>query len=859
MASSRSTSPFPPEASDPDATPYNARRRRTSMSGKLLGLFAPKPKSHPAAPSQRPVISRPYPLERRALSPTPPSACPQSYTRNADRKKRTVREASLDLDENNPGCASGTGPGVRRAFARPRIDSGAPSRTVTLLGPNAPAPLKSALKNAGFDVDMEPEPRVRATAASGKKGRLASAEGASPHKGVLKATTGHNRGAPAVPPSDLAAEKVSRTRDKRRLGKGISWLPFPGAGASTSTSSQGGDTSGTPARTRSALLEHPKKSVKFADEDDMASLKRSRTLLDIEDAIDLSLGDIEMDLDEQKPSSSASTATSSPRRTVRGPRRKPSPPLHIFPDSSRVFKPLPVPQQTGTSDKQSTVRAIVEQRKESDARDHADFRTLLASKAPPTPQAALKREPFTLRPSSSGSASPLHRGESTTPPAAPPTGSRLMPKDILETVLDGIERDREERRRKKTGVPPTRFRPGSRGVMQRFNVDIVPDKRHVTIWDGSDGDIYAWSGTLVVRDAKPTSYFYPRHSIHDLLIQFHTVSEPRADPSTFDPVPGQAKYEWQAVYSGQRVPAATRTPSGEVRAPTLDRARGIAVEREYTLAENPPSVDGPATWLVRFWVPVPLALFARGAEHRTFVCRARVTVRDWQTPQTDVPGGDQVMVASIHAYAQSSSDGIERQRRLVLVHPPISAWSTIEDRKDGVSTRVLHEFREASSIDLLQRAFGDSASTPSITPLSRRSSHRSAHDRFAPYLCKKPLVFARSHSSSLYFHGRFRPQMFVASSFYRLSEGCSTFVGLLRGRNGQNAIAARTTPAATTTRAKTSSVGGDLSRLVEAAVVEDEARTGAVIVDGGCIMPFEYVEVPSLTRARVKEGVAARG
>ena len=142
-----------------------------------------------------------------------------------------------------------------------------------------------------------------------------------------------------------------------------------------------------------------------------------------------------------------------------------------------------------------------------------------------------------------------------------------------------------------------------------------------------------------MRDVKPASYFYPRHSIHDLSIQFHTVSEPRTDPSTFDPAPAQAKYEWQAVYSGQRVPAATRTPSGVVRAPTLDRARGIAVEREYTLAENPPSADGPATWLVRFWVPVPLALFARGAEHRMFVCRARVTVRDWQTPQTDVPGG----------------------------------------------------------------------------------------------------------------------------------------------------------------------------------------------------------------------------
>ena len=155
------------------------------------------------------------------------------------------------------------------------------------------------------------------------------------------------------------------------------------------------------------------------------------------------------------------------------------------------------------------------------------------------------------------------------------------------------------------------------------------------LFDGRD--IYAWSGTLVLHDAKPASYFYPRHSIHDFYIKFHTVAEPRSDPHTFDPTPSRTKYEWETTYRGSRIgsPATKDVPPG-LAVPRLDPARGIVVETEYRLLPDDP--DGPCRWEVRFWVPVPVRLFGR-AEHRTFVCRAKVTVRDWETPKTDVPAG----------------------------------------------------------------------------------------------------------------------------------------------------------------------------------------------------------------------------
>ncbi|OSD05643.1 hypothetical protein PYCCODRAFT_1432181 [Trametes coccinea BRFM310] len=150
---------------------------------------------------------------------------------------------------------------------------------------------------------------------------------------------------------------------------------------------------------------------------------------------------------------------------------------------------------------------------------------------------------------------------------------------------------------------------------------------HTTIWDGDDLSIYAWSGGLVVTDYNPPAYFYRKHSIDDVSIQFYTHWEPRADPPT---TATQAERLWQTSYTGHRI-----TPHDDSEnPPTLKLFKGIAVEYDFQIMprDNP---DVPFQWLVRFWVPVPLTLFAR-AEYRTFVCEAKVTMKDLDTPATEV-------------------------------------------------------------------------------------------------------------------------------------------------------------------------------------------------------------------------------
>ncbi len=154
-------------------------------------------------------------------------------------------------------------------------------------------------------------------------------------------------------------------------------------------------------------------------------------------------------------------------------------------------------------------------------------------------------------------------------------------------------------------------------------------------------DIYAWGGTLLLRDSKSASYFYPRHCIQDLRIELFMHDEPTSSP----PVPSiemsdedvdedlRPRYSWSSSYKGHRIP----------RHEILNRlssARGIAVEPEYVFVGPPTSnPNGPCAWLVHFWAPVPLGLLIGREECKRLVCRAWVTVGDWNTPRTVVPAG----------------------------------------------------------------------------------------------------------------------------------------------------------------------------------------------------------------------------
>ncbi|KAI0641256.1 hypothetical protein C8Q79DRAFT_332009 [Trametes meyenii] len=221
--------------------------------------------------------------------------------------------------------------------------------------------------------------------------------------------------------------------------------------------------------------------------------------------------------------------------------------------------------------------------------------------------------------------------------------------------------DARDKRRDVTSSAPgpqkltIKLPPAQVDARGRYTVHIIPDLQHSTIWDGSEKcvvscmclfckrcswsdlwyrSIFAWSGVLVVRDYQPPSHFYTRDIIRDFSILFQTSVGPRGDavssPSVSrspPPLPHRQDSDWEVEYSGKRI---SRAPmdyrSAERLTGNLPLDRGIAIENDVQFVE-PQNEDGPYAWRVRFWVPVPVSLFAR-AEHKTFLCRAKVIVED---------------------------------------------------------------------------------------------------------------------------------------------------------------------------------------------------------------------------------------
>ncbi|RDX42550.1 hypothetical protein OH76DRAFT_1411035 [Lentinus brumalis] len=360
------------------------------------------------------------------------------------------------------------------------------------------------------------------------------------------------------------------------------WVPFSSRNHPPTETSEG-------RRASSSMTKTKEKTVSFGVEEPRPPLRRTPSMIDLsgadsDDGRDGSSSDhwevIGMDLDGDDPGYGTTTCRSG------------SPiPTHKQP----VFTPLIPSQKSLTESLPSNPES-----KPMNKGTHRDvtLRPFLAPVTLPTPPSAFELPP-----------------------------SRTIAGEIMDEVMKDYA---QEKNRTSKPIPVTKLGPA--GVLQRINIDIVPNERHSTVWDANERDIYAWGGTLLVRDSKAPSYFYPRHCIQDFKIDFAVLSSPSSSsvPASSDPDAPQT-YEWRTSFSGHYL------PRSDILA-RLSPENGISVEPEYRFVPSADSPDGPCAWLVHFWVPVPLRLLSREV-CRTFVCRARVTVGDWDTPRTDVPAG----------------------------------------------------------------------------------------------------------------------------------------------------------------------------------------------------------------------------
>ncbi|KAI0770881.1 hypothetical protein BD413DRAFT_613419 [Trametes elegans] len=297
------------------------------------------------------------------------------------------------------------------------------------------------------------------------------------------------------------------------------------------------------------------------------------------------------------------------------PERPSAPP----PRPSRSLKREPLPPIIVKEEGHGTIRGRNQKHKAVEPPQREDFRARLVREAPTTPEVHRKHR------KSTSNATTTNSDEAVPFPSARP----LSTQELMDELQDQIAQDREDRakeykRGRSSPKLTIKIKPPQVVLAERFTAEIRPDSKITTIWDGKYDETFAWPGTIVVRDARPPSHFYARHAMHDFAIQFQGIAEVRATILPSELGPDYPFYTpWHTEYTGQRI---NRCRDAS-KPPEIDPKRGIAIEHGYEFVE-PDAPNGPFTWLVRFWVPVPVQLFAH-AEHKMFVCRASVMMEDY--------------------------------------------------------------------------------------------------------------------------------------------------------------------------------------------------------------------------------------
>ena len=418
--------PLPRSVSRSD---HPSRRRRVSLSGKLLNFISPKPKSPPELPP-RPLISHPQPLQSRVPA----------------RPKRDFRQLGATTDENVPP----------RPLSRPRLlsnqstasihtvreqDSVLPSKNSKLHVPprRDVRPLKSALKKSASENDAPPSPISPTTDVTTRPGHVV----------------------PAPTTSSSPSKHKEPTLAKRIRTK--SWVPrFPSRNHQSEAIPEQRRASPSPSRDKA----RPRKTVTFErDSTDSPSdmeLHRTPSILDLSNAdcdpaadesfVEDVWVEVAMDLDTDGS-----------------------------PQGKRKFECEGDPRY-GTMTPRPGSPILT--------RDHLAFTPIVPSQMPPLDRQLQNNESkITTGAMSKGT----HREVALRPFLAPvplptPSSAFQIPpgRTIAGTVVDEVLKDyAQEKNRVFRPIPVTKRGPA--GVLQRINIDIVPHERHSTVWDANEG------------------------------------------------------------------------------------------------------------------------------------------------------------------------------------------------------------------------------------------------------------------------------------------------------------------------------------------------------------------------------------
>ncbi|KAG2339503.1 hypothetical protein BDR05DRAFT_1003316 [Suillus weaverae] len=146
--------------------------------------------------------------------------------------------------------------------------------------------------------------------------------------------------------------------------------------------------------------------------------------------------------------------------------------------------------------------------------------------------------------------------------------------------------------------------------LENLSMKVDCNERHATTWDEPDHAFYLFPAQLLIACTSAHDFdplFVPAVTLVHLICSTVTINGPYKSHS---------QISFKTFYDGATIHYVNDTP-------TPDLSRGIHIgEVPWCLAKDG---DGNVGWCMRFWIPIPFALFQR-AETRTFKIDAKVHV-----------------------------------------------------------------------------------------------------------------------------------------------------------------------------------------------------------------------------------------